>query len=814
MRAKSIQQEHLRLTGTCTRPRSKQRVNGSHAAKSCSLVALAAGLTLTGTSHSQSTTGDDETALEEIVVTARGFEENLQSVPLAISAFDEDAIEKRSILELEDVARFTPGFSFEDFSGGFATPIIRGQAQTSITALEQNVATFFDGLYVPRSWAIDIGTSNMQRIEIVKGPQSARYGQNAFAGAINYVPTKAALDVEEVTGNVDVTFGSDERQDIGGTLLLPVHENFVLGATYNLSEFDGSWENDHPFANANLGTSKSTNGNVGGWDNRSYSVSMAAQPLEGWQFDVAFYNYELENEARAARQFDHNVSTSVFNCGGLQFGNSLLICGDLPSAPESAIVDPRAFGVHSDTDTLRVGTSYDINETWGIRYLFGSIEGDTDIGTSTEPDPVNCGTLLGPPTFAPLCNFQTAPIGSIDYESHEFRVTFDADTWRGSLGYYLSEGEDDFTFISFNIAPLLDPTNFMPLVGQPAPSFIFDPGPFNVPLRDESTITEVSAVFAELHWTAPDGRSRVGLEARYNDSEVTLYDRRNERTLSEDFKIFTPRLSYERDVFEDSMLYGSIARGAKIGGFNGGAIAEENRSFDEELNLTYEIGLKNTLLDGRLVLNGSAYYTDWSDIQVNAADPDAVEPNSTNIVLNLGDAEVLGFEIDTLFQATDFLTLDATFSFAAAEYKSGTTDQRFVRPSFLGAPPCDDVVCNSDGDVSGNEVERTPRTQASLGAQWDGEYSTGTYFIRGDVSWQSAFYASTVNLAELPSRTLVNLRAGIALENGLAVSVWARNLFDEEYASNSFVVITPFNNQYGQFFGERQTFGITASWNF
>jgi len=87
-----------------------------------------------------------------IVVTARNREESLQDVPLAITAFDEEALKRRSIDSLDDVARFTSGLSFEDFSSGFATPIIRGQAQTRVTALEGNVSTFFDGIYIPRSW--------------------------------------------------------------------------------------------------------------------------------------------------------------------------------------------------------------------------------------------------------------------------------------------------------------------------------------------------------------------------------------------------------------------------------------------------------------------------------------------------------------------------------------------------------------------------------------------------------------------------------------------------------------------------------------
>lgn len=770
--------------------------------------------------ETESSSDANQPQIEEIIVTARNRTESIQDVPLAITAFTKEDLEIKSISNLDDVARFTPGLSFEDFSGGFATPVIRGQAQTSITALEQNTAAFFDGLYIPRSWAVDIGTSNVDRIEVVKGPQSARYGRNAFSGAINYVPSKASLGNDELYGKVETTFGSDERQDFGVYLEMPFNDKFAGAISYNTSEFDGSWENAHPFANASLGDERSTNGNLGGWDNTSFSASLAAQVTDKWDFDLAFYNFEQKNEARAGRNFENSFNTDVFNCGGTFFGNDLLICGDLPDTGDTATVDPRGYGIHSDTDIIRFSTSYDINEKWDVSYTYGGIDGNTDIGTPTEPDPVNCGSLLGPPAFAALCNFQTAPIGGIDYESHEVRFKFEGDSLFGAFGIYGSDGQDDFQFFSFNIAPLLDPNNFVPLAGQNTdnpPSR--NPGPFNVGLRDELTDTDVAAIFGEVQYALADGVTRLGAEVRYSETEVSLLNRRPATPVgfAEEFKAFTPRFTYERDINEDRLAYATIARGAKTGGFNSGAVAVENQTFDEEFNWTYEAGLKNSFLNGRLNANAAVFYTDWTDIQVNAADPDSVNRNASNIVLNLGNADAIGIEIDTIFQATDNVSLDATFSHVNATYGDGTTDQRFARNFGFGSgagPICDDVVCNISGDVSDNDIERTPQTQLSLGAQYDGVISNSDYYIRGDLSWQSAFYASSVNIAEIPSRTLLNLRGGVKFDNGFGVSAWVKNLADEEYVSNAFVVITRFNNQYGSFYGDRRTIGLTASYEF
>jgi len=107
-------------------------------------------------------------------------------------------------------------------------------------------------------------------------------------------------------------------------------------------------------------------------------------------------------------------------------------------------------------------------------------------------------------------------------------------------------------------------------------------------------------------------------------------------------------------------------------------------------------------------------------------------------------------------------------------------------------------------------VERTPSTQISFGVQWQGD----NYYLRADLSYQNAFYGSPANLAEIPDRTILNLSGGMSFSNGLDVDVWVKNATDEEYVSNAFVVIAPFNNQYGEFLGERLTAGITAKYSF
>jgi len=769
-----------------------------------------------------------------IVVTARGREENLDDVPLAISAFDEEDIGRLGLQGLDDVARFTPGFSFESFSGGFALPVIRGQAQSRVTALETNVSSFYDGIYIPRAWAVDVGTANLERIEIVKGPQSARYGRNAFAGAINYIPKKAEI-TGDIAGEIEGTVGSDDRYDIGAFLNFSVNEWFALAGSYNYSTFDGSWENAHPFND--LGLDKGTNGNIGGWENRSLTVSAIVEPAPGLTIEASYVNSDVKNEARASRYFSDNIGgildpnditatdrglRAITNCGALRGPASArffpLVCGDFPAPADTALVDPRSYGTFSNTGIFRFNAAYEISDAVTISYLFGNINGEVDIGTSGEPDPINCGTLV-----AGRCNFQVIPVGDIDYDSHEVRLAFKAgDSISGAIGGFYSTGVDRNTFTSVNLAPITSATNFISL-SENNTAAQSDPanGILNILLANEQTETEVKALFGEFLWTSGDGMTRIGAEARYSETEITGTDIRRSITLSDTFKEFTPRITVERDLNSNVMLYASAARGAKAGGFNATARSVEDRTFDPEFNWTYEVGFKGDLANGRVNFNIAAYYTDWTDIQINSADFDPANPTNANvpsITKNLGNAELYGIEIAAKAFLTDALSIDATFSHTEGEYADGTFDSRFSRGSgspFFGFPrPCDDVVCSADGDISGNKIERTTPTQASGGIQYDGTFGDNDFFARVDGSWQASFFGDSANLSVIPERFLMNAAAGITFNDTVSVRIWARNLLDKKYVSNAFAVLLPFGNTYGTFYGERRTIGLTAKVDF
>ena len=764
----------------------------SHRAALLSAVALGSmvGLHQTASAQTADAEGAESTRkMDTVIVTTRNRAESIQDVPLSITALSEEAMDEKSIGSLEDVARFTSGFSFENFSGGFATPIIRGQAQTRVTALESNVSTFLDGVYMPRSWAIDVGTSAMSRIEVVKGPQSARYGRNAFAGAINYVPVKAELGLDAPTGTLSSTIGDNDRFDYGINAVVPINDWLAVSGSYMFSEYDGSWENSHPYADA--GISPGTEGNAGGWNNKSHSFTAIAEPIQGLVLEGAYYNFDISREMGANTQY--REESGDMNCGSVRnFGTQSLFCGEIPGITGDVSIDPRAYSVQSDTDILRFKASYDLTDDVAISYLFGNVKGEVDIANLTVPDVTNCVS----------CTFQNAPIGGIDYDSHEIKLDYTGDSFRGAVGAFFSEGTDDYKF-EYVIVGAIDPNDLYNLGS--------DPAAVRVPLENTTTETEVKSLFAEGQYTLPNGLTRIGAEVRYSETKLTATNNMTGSMLDATFDVITPRFTIEHDLTDNTLLYASAARGAKAGGFNPTAVADEFKVFDEEFNWTYELGAKNTFLDGRLVLNGALFYTDWSNVQINSPDPSSSLPDAVNITLNLGDATVLGVEGDFAFYATDNLSFDGTFSHTKAEYSDGTVDARFRRTTAA----CDDVVCPSSGDVGGNEIERTPPTQASLGVQWEDDlpFWGATWNVRSDVTYQSEFYATSMNLGTIPERTLVSLRGAVQWDN-LDVSLWVKNATDEEYVSNAYVVLIPFGNTYQTFYGAKRSIGMTAKYKF
>ncbi len=745
-------------------------------------------------------------ALEEIVVTARKRAENLQDVPLSITALTQEDFARRGINDLEGVANYTAGLNFEDYSTTFNASLnIRGLTQADIQNRVQNVAVFLDGVYIPRNYSINVGLMELQRVEVVKGPQSSLYGQNAFAGAVNYVTQQPSLT--DPWFRASATVGTDGRYDYSGSVSYPlVADKFAVRASYGSTEFDGNRRNSFP-------TVSKKYEKLGGYNNETYDIAALAAPAEGLEIKASYTHTDSKSEVRPGYTVSGNTSAILLNCGpavpGL--GTPSFWCGELPdtAAPFQSATSTRPDGYlfpnqpGSDTgsEIIRASIDYDFGNDFAIQYVFGDIDAKGQEMTAITDNPT-----------AGVFTFQKEG-GRNDFQSHEVRLSYQPEDGplSAEIGAYTAEQDDEFVFalgLAFGNPALeiVDNTiGILDLTGLP------------ITLRNFTVDESLDAVFGSLSYSFLEDRARLSVEARQQWVDITFFDNVANLVPQEDsFSNFTPRFTAEYDVTEDSMVYASLARGVKAGGFNGFVagpvtlIAAE-QTFDEEKNWTYEIGTKNTLMDGRLVLNAAAYYIDWSSMQITSIptgfdttnlNPGTVAPT---IFLNVGDVKSAGIEIDGTFLLTDELSLNYAFSTADPKFKDGTKWGQFVGV-------CDDVFCPADGEVGGKTLPRQSRTQFAVGAQYEDQLTSDLdFYIRSDVTYTSKQYVDAMNLAYGPGRYNVNASAGVSGDNWSA-RVWAENLFDSTYVTNSLFIIQ--FRRYGPSINDGFKAGLTLTFDY
>jgi iron complex outermembrane receptor protein len=730
-------------------------------------------------------------ALDEIVVTARKREERLQDVPLVVDAYGSEEIRRRGMQDLADVALATPGLQFDSYNSGLASPVIRGAAQQNINNLEQNVSSFFDGLYLARGYVTDLGLVDVERVEVIKGPQSARYGRNAFMGAINYVP---ARPTDALTANAAVTYGSDERREASAALGGPIVPGLLSGRiSYGWREFDGTVPNSSRFPR---GPKPGNRGNLGGTEREQYSAALRLTPVEQLTVDAAYYAFDIRDESTPTYLFGNLGGAQPFvatNCGQRVAGEFRLYCGELPER-DAVDVDSRSYGRQADVDVVRGGLAWQ-QDAFSVNYVYGRVKADTAQVGFSDTNTVTC------PYFnpSPTCVFQNVPNGGIDYESHEVRLGYElAGRFRATVGYYYSDGDDRNVFtIGFLPALASNPTAALPSVG----------GPWQL-LSDVTTLTVDRSWFAEVGVGLLDDRLRLSAELRRGEERKTQTNNVNGVRLSDTFESTTPRFTAEYRLTPANLLYASAAKGIRTGGFNVNAFLPANRTYAPEQNWTYELGSKNELLDDRLVLNATLFYVSAQDTQVSARDPGNPSPTAIQILLNVGSFTSQGVELQATARVAEPLTLRAALTYTDAEYDSGTVDFRYTAV-------CDDVVCPRSGSIAGRTLQRQSPWSASAAADWQAPLAMGAdleYFLRADVSYQGKQYVDQMNLAWVAARTLVNASVGVAAARW-EVRLWARNLLDERYLSQSF--FTPgASTSYAPVIGEGRNYGATLTARF
>jgi iron complex outermembrane receptor protein len=727
--------------------------------------------------------GVDEGA--DIVVTARRRAENLQDVPLSITAFSDETLQRTGTASLADLATQTPGLSFQDSNGAYQAPVIRGIAQVDQTGAQGNVGVFVDGVYLNNRSGLEFGLMDIARIEVVKGPQSALYGRNTFAGAINYVTR--APSTTEISGTAIGEIGDYGRRKISGSLNIPViADKLAVRVFGGYAEFDGTIKN--------LRDGK----NIGGYDHRyTYGGSVLIQPTP----DITIKLFASHTDHKNDQGPLVGTPSTANNCGSQVVRSGVtyntLRCGELPKYTSVNMDTTVGYGLRGDSDLYYGTISFDLGGatlTSLVSHTKASFSSLID--TTADPNAINVAS--GARSRQQFTN----SVGDASKET-AVDIRLDSDSsgplaWTVGAYYFDSRVSD---ILELSTQPLRQPLA----------------APIAFSQRGGLLETEGWAVYGSASYDFSP-RFNVQAELRYNDETQDFSGRGAAIAAkgSQDFKYLTPRLTANYKL-DDVLLYASIARGYKTGGFNSNAFGLAQFAYGEETNWTYEAGVKSTLFD-KLLLNVAVFYIDWKDLQAQIAIPSS----TLAVVQNNGGAESYGIELDATYNFTPDLFLRVAGTKLDPKYKNGVLDGEI-------AAPCGDItgtqitVKGCSYSVGGNQLARTTDFQAAVSGGYTArDIVPGVNaYVQADYSFQASKYSDSLNLQKQGDIEMVNARLGVQPMDGVDVAVWVKNLFDYKYNARATVVGSVADGSplsgitYTRIYpGERRTWGLTASYRF
>jgi outer membrane receptor protein involved in Fe transport len=705
--------------------------------------------------------------LDEIVVTSRKKEESLQEIPISVTAFSSETLQTLQLRNPTDLAEFTPGFSFiSSFGRASDRPVVRGMSNI---LGEANASFFIDGIYVPGTIA-STELQDLERVEVIKGPQAALYGRATFAGAINYVTKKPT---NEHDGSVSVTAAEHDEYDLLASFSGPLAQDkvyYYLAASHY--EYGGEY------------TNTIDNSDVGSEETDTVTAKLLFTPSENFEATLRM-TWQQDDDDHVALWLQGADYNNCFEADATRPASRGYYCGDVKV---SDTVEARTDFLDEpgiERDILRTALTLDWN--FGDGYSLHSVTGlqneemqrQIDVSYAAY-DPL---LYLYALSFIPDSrgSFWRVQEEETDAFSQELRLSSPADrSFLWTLGGYYYRSQFDVT-VNDRINPRVDTP------GELDPSLaVQQPNSF-----PETLITENMAVFG-------------GLEVDFSDTlRGTLEVRYAEDRLSQDFfptggvgdttyqdKTFdsvSPRATLTWLPNSEMTVYGNIAKGNKPGGFNDPGAPVQ--TYDEEASWNYEVGFKSRWKGGSVQWNTALFFIDWSDQQLtlNAQRPDGT---LTSFIENVGKTEVLGLETELTVLLTENWDLSATYAYIDSEVKNYINDEQSkffgCVPPPTGATP-DQVATylacvNEFGSVAGNQTPRSSKHQASLRTMFTKPAANGReWFFGGNVTFESSRYAQVHNLAETGDATRVGFQLGLRDEKW-DVMLWGKNIFDDDAA--------------------------------
>ena len=714
--------------------------------------------------------GPKTTTLEGIKVTARKREETLQEVPVAVTAFTADSLDKLNVKDLADLDGQVPNLTIYAARGSSSTltAYIRGVGQSDpLWGVDPGVGIYMDDVYIARPQGALLDVFDVDRIEVLRGPQGTLYGKNTIGGAIKYISKGLRSDFN---GYGSVTIGNYGQRDIKA----------AVGGGFGGSEYLRGRISVADLHRDGFGENLITGEQVSDKKIRAIRANLGAYVTDAFDLQFAFDHVDDSSGVRGAQMLRANPFDALFTPA------------TGPFRPMDSRYDVRN-GMPNVNDTTLSGASitanFRMNDDWSFKYVLAKRESDTEtnIDFDTTPDRI-----------ADVKAFY-----SDEQVTHEVQANYDAGgRMRGVLGFYKFDGEaggqvlNNFFNLSFGDT---QGTVYTESIAAYA-DWTFD-------------VSDKFSIDAGLRWTNED-KHAVVKNIGYTDGTFTkpsgVVAAAFDKTIN--FKNLSPKISLDYQITPDIMVYGLASRGFKSGGYNiraqATAVPRSAEPFQDEQVDSFEVGTKMGLLDQRLFLNLSAFHNKYKDIQLSIF-TEYTTPQNTKAFFgdftNAGEGTVNGFEVEYQWMATDNFNISGNLAWLDAKF--------------------DTYMFKNVNIADQQEFTNAPDFSGALNAEYridlDG---AGSLSARVGYTYQSRVVATTevvkdpVTLATVQPITQDGyglVGAGIIWKanDAWTVSLQGSNLTDKEYRTTGYNLYAALGVHTG-FYGPPRQYSLTVKYDF
>lgn len=739
--------------------------------------------------------GANAAELEEVVVTAQKRAQNLQEVPISISAMTAEQMDKLALTNSKDLALHTPGLNIVAGSAYTKTELfMRGVGVDEFAATGNNaVAVYNDGVAFGASFGTTAFMFDMERAEVLRGPQGTLWGKNTTGGLINFVHKQPEVG-GEVNGFVDLSLAEFDEVILTGAIGFPISDTLAARVAVQRNQREGAYENINPAAKDDK---------VGGWEANAFRGQLVWEPNGAFRARFSVSHAKVDGERIPSETVDLPEFAEVD--GGFLFGNGISFNGEtVPFAPDPH--ETAAAFEERDDFELTMGAIYvDYDMDWATLTSITAVqESDRQGNVDTDGEP---SALL-----------QSNNDDSFEGFSQELRLASNnEDGLNWVVGLYYSDDELNY-FRANYLNALFVPGGLFPIVnssrGYGATVESTTMAAFGEVTFD---VTDKITLIAGLRFTEDErevsdsfsGRifpPNTPLEGRFisqdlweataaSDPGSAIPYFYRDHKVDESFSEPSARLSLSYQLSEDVNLWFTYSRGFRGGDFNGNASSLGAAIITgAEIADTYEAGFKSDLIDGTLRLNASAYYYDYQDKILVAEIPDPAQGGTVSAISNAATLEIYGADLELSWVPTDNWRIDFNAAYIDAEYTH-------VDPS---------VPDIEEGFTPANSPELS--FSVLVNYNW-ALASGGTFDIQVNTSWQDDIFMTDINRVTEFQESYWMTGASIGYrspEDTWSARLWVKNLNDEDYIAETFQFIGEAFRQYGD---PRQV-GLSLSYKF